>query len=81
MAICQAGRAEGIGGEKMKLNKAAIDLLRAEQCITLGELACSAKVGKNTIYTGFTRDINPLSVGKIARALNVPVEDIIVKEE
>lgn len=67
----------------MKLNKAVIDLLRAEQCITLGELACSAKVGKNTItpYTGFTRDINPLSVGKIARALNVPVEDIIVKEE
>lgn len=37
----------------MKLNKAAIDLLRAEQCITLGELACSAKVSK----IPFTRDL------------------------
>lgn len=65
----------------MKLNKAAIDLLRAEQCITLGELACSARVSKSTITAGFKRDIEPLPVGKIARALNASVEDIIVKED
>lgn len=65
----------------MKLNKAAIDLLRAKQCIMLDELAGMAKVSKSTICKGYTRDIDPLPVGKIARALNVPVEDIIVKEE
>lgn len=65
----------------MRLNKTAIDLLRAKQCLSMADVSKAAKVGTNTIYAGFTRDIDPLPIGKLARALNARVEDIIIQEE
>lgn len=65
----------------MKLNKAALDLLRAKNCITVKELARKAEISQATIHTGYKRDIDPLPIGKLARALNARVEDIIIQEE
>ena len=65
----------------MKLNKSAIDLLRAKQCLSMVDISKLAKVGTNTIYAGFTRDIDPLPVGRIAKALGVDPEEIILKEQ
>ncbi len=65
----------------MRLNKAALDLLRAKNCITVKELARKAEISQPTINNGYKRDIDPLPIGKLARALNVRVEDIIIQEE
>ncbi len=64
----------------MKLNKQSVDLLRARHCLMLKELAEKAGVSTVTIQCGYKRDIAPECVGKIARALNVDVGEIIVKE-
>lgn len=65
----------------MRLNESALDIERAKACITLNDLSIKAKVAKGTIYKGYADDINPVAVGRIAKALGVEPEDIIVKEE
>lgn len=65
----------------MKLDKATVELLRAKQCVTLKALAKKAGISQSTINIGFKKDIQPLAVGKLAAALGVEPEDIIVKEE
>lgn len=65
----------------MRLNENALDLERAKACITLNDLSIKAKVAKGTIYKGYSDSINPVAVGRIAKALGVDPEDIIVKEQ
>ena len=65
----------------MKLNKRAVDLLRAKHCLSVSSLSKKSSVSKATIYAGYEREIDPLPVGKLARALNCAVEDIIIQEE
>lgn len=65
----------------MKLNKNAVDLLRAKHCLSVNMLSKKAKVGANTIYAGYERDIDALPIGRLAKALCVAPEDIIMKEE
>lgn len=65
----------------MKLNRQALDLLRAKHCLTMAELAEKAGISKTTINTGYKKDIDPVPIGKLAKALCVAPEDIIMKEE
>ncbi len=64
----------------MKLNKSAVDLLRAKHCLSVAALSKKAGVGANTIYAGYKRDIDALPVGRLAKALCVTPEDIIQEE-
>lgn len=64
----------------MKLKKKAIDLLRARTCMTVNDLSKTSGVSKCTINAGYERDINPVAAGKLAKALNVDVTEIIIKE-
>ena len=65
----------------MKLNKQTLDLLRAKHCLTMAELAQKAGISKTTITTGYKKDIDPVPIGKLAKALCVAPEDIIKTEE
>ncbi len=65
----------------MKLNKAAIDLLRAENCISVEDLLKQSGVSRTTFYAGLKGDIDPLPVGKLARTLNAKVTEIIQQED
>lgn len=65
----------------MKLNKAALDLLRAKHCLTMADLAKKAGISKTTIATGYKKDIDPVPIGRLAKALSAKVEDIILQEE
>lgn len=65
----------------LKLNKPALDLLRAKHCLTMADLAKKAGISKTTIATGYKKDIDPVPIGKLAKALCVAPEDIIAKEE
>lgn len=64
----------------MRLNRIAVEMLRARRCMTINQLANDAKVSATTIRRGFENNINAVCVGKLAKALNVNVEDIIVQE-
>lgn len=64
----------------MKINKASLDLLRAKQCLLTRELAKLAGISDLTIRNGYKQDVDPVSIGKIAKALGVEPEDIIIKE-
>lgn len=62
----------------MKISKQKIDIAMARKCITTSELAEKAQVPKptvNAIVGG--RNAKPITVGKVARALNVDVTEII----
>lgn len=65
----------------MKLNKSAVDLLRAKHCLTMKELATKADISQATITNGYKKDIDALQVGKLAKALVVAPEEIIANEQ
>lgn len=65
----------------MKLDRKAFDFARARKCIGINKLAKEANVGSNTIYAGFERDIDPVTIGKLARVLDVDVTNITMKSE
>ena len=62
----------------MKLNTEKYNILLASKCMSISELSKSCEISTVTL-----RKLNngkvarPQTIGKIARALNVPVEEII----
>jgi len=63
----------------MKLNKDKLHLAMANACLTIGELAEQSKVSRVALTRFSTGKGNPkpATIGKIAKALNVKVEDLI----
>lgn len=69
-------------GEKMKIDKNKLAVAIANECISFKDLCKKAgisEVGFRQIRAG-TRNPKPITVGKIARALNVNVQEIIAEE-
>lgn len=62
----------------MKLNHAKLDLLRAKNLLTLQQLAKLAGVSTATLVK--RGNLGVVTIGRIAKALNVDVEEIIEKE-
>ena len=65
----------------MKLDKNALELARARNCMTVRALATAAKVSTATICSKTDIEVFPATAGRIAKALNVDVEDIIIQDE
>lgn len=64
-------------GEEMKLNKEKFDLARARACKGTKELE-AAGIPRGTLCTAMSgKNVRPETIGKIARALEVDVTDII----
>lgn len=65
----------------MKIDTRKIEILVAERKMSFGELSDAAGISRGNLKTVLTRDNNqPKTVGKMAEALGVPVEDIIAKD-
>lgn len=66
---------------KLKINNSALQIALANECINPYELCERTKIQYQT-YRRLSNGFNckPATVGKIARALNVNVEDLIMKE-
>ncbi len=62
----------------MKLDHNKLDLLRARNVLTISQLAKAANVSTMSIVRGKNPGVT--TIGKIAKALGVDVEEIIVKE-
>ena len=67
------------GTNKMRICKEKVETMMATQCILTKELCEKAKINQITfrrIMAG-KNEPRPSTIGKIAKALNVSVEDII----
>lgn len=62
----------------MRLNREKLDLLRAKNLLTLQQLAKLAGVSTATLVK--RGNLGVVTIGRIAKALNVDVEEIIEKE-
>lgn len=67
----------------MNIDKLKMNLLLADKCMTLNELAdlSGLNVGTLSKLRNGTRTARPQTVGKIARALGTSVENIIQIKE
>ena len=63
----------------MKINKQKLQLAMANACLNMDDLAILANVSRVSIskYLSGLRNPKPKTIGKIAKALNVPVENLI----
>lgn len=67
----------------MKININKLLLAMANSCITIGELSNKSGVSRTALnnFTSGKGNPKPATIGKIAKALNVNVEDLIVDQE
>lgn len=63
----------------MKINKQKLQVAMANACLSMDDLVALAEVSRVSIskYLSGKRQPKPKTVGKIAKALNVPVTEII----
>lgn len=62
----------------MRINRKKLEIAMANACFNAKELASAAELPRPTLNNVITgRNVRPATVGKIARALNVPVENLI----
>lgn len=70
------------GGLKVKLNQRGVELEMAQSCLSLNDLCKKTRIAKSYVSEGggLERDLRPYQVGKIAKALGVDPEEIILQE-
>jgi len=62
----------------MKVNRKKLQLAMANACLNSEDLAVKAEMPRPTLNNAITgRSVRPATIGKIAKALGVPVEQII----
>lgn len=66
----------------MKINKNNLDTALAKNCMTLKELSEKSKVATAVLYKigKDNSNLRTVTVGKIAKALNVDVTELLEKE-
>ena len=65
----------------MIANKQKLNLIMANCCITSGELQKKSGLPRGTFLNVITgKSVRPATIGKVAKALNVPVESLIDME-
>lgn len=63
----------------MKINKTKLTLAMANACVSINDIAKKSKVSRVSIgrFLSGKTEPKPATIGKIAKALNVKVEDLI----
>lgn len=64
----------------MRIDKTKFEIARAKNCISMPELAEKSGLARGTLYKSYRNDVQPQTVGMIAKALNVDVKDIIQED-
>lgn len=67
------------GGEKMFVSKIKVETFLAKKCMTYSDLSNKSGVSRITIQKVLNNKVEPrpATIGKIAKALNVKVEELI----
>lgn len=62
----------------MKINRKKLEIAMAGACLNAKDLAIAAELPRPTLNNVITgRNVRPATIGKIAKALNVTVEQIL----
>jgi predicted transcriptional regulator len=62
----------------MRVNKQKLQLVMANCCMSSGELQLKSELPRGTFLNVITgKNVRPATLGKIAKALNVPVEKLV----
>ena len=62
----------------MKVNRKKLQLAMANACLNSEDLEVKAELPRPTLNNAITgRSVRPATIGKIAKALGVPVEQIL----
>ncbi|MDO4764715.1 MAG: helix-turn-helix transcriptional regulator [Eubacteriales bacterium] len=61
----------------MKVSKLKLHLAMARACMSIREVAGKSKVSSKTLANWGKNELNPKVIGKVAKALDVPVEELI----
>lgn len=71
------------GGDNMKINISRLNLAMANACMSINDLAEKSEVSRVSIgrFLNGKTEPKPVTVGKLAKALNVKVEYLIESEE
>lgn len=65
----------------MKINGSRLKLYMARSCFSFSDLLETAQISKNTLRSAMCeKNLKPKTVGKIARALNCDVTEIIKED-
>jgi len=64
----------------MKFNRLAFEIICAQKCLSIKEVSKMSGISATTIQNISKRKAKPNTIGKIARALDVPVTAIIIDE-
>lgn len=65
----------------MRVNKYKLEIAMANKCLNTGDLQELTKMPRPTVNNVMTgRSVRPATIGKIAKALDVKVEDLLEKE-
>lgn len=65
----------------MKANKYKLEIAMANRCLNTGDLVNLTKMPTPTVNNVISgRNVRPATIGRIAKALEIPVEDLIEKE-
>ena len=65
-------------GEKMKISKIKLEIALANECMNPSELCKKANIQQQTYRRiASNGECKPATVGKVAKALNVKVEDLV----
>lgn len=66
----------------MKLNREKFNVAMARACLNVSGVAKSASMPRSTLDNALKgRNVTPVTIGRIAKALGVDVLDIIEQEE
>lgn len=61
----------------MKIDREKVQILRASAQMTIGSLCETAGITEQAYRRAISTGSRPVTIGKIAAALGVPVEDIV----
>lgn len=66
----------------MKVSKQKLETLMAQNCLSVLELANKSQVSKSVLFKigKINSNLRPVTVGKIAKALNCDVTELIEQE-
>lgn len=66
----------------MRIDQSKLKLAMCRACMNSKDVADAAQIPRATFNNAITgKSIRPATMGKIARALNVDVEDLLLKED
>ena len=62
----------------MKISKSKVELIMARNCLEMRELVNTSGLAKITVQRMLAgKDVKPVTIGKIAKALEIDVQDIV----